>query len=106
MIDLDTPPEKPAELLAKEEAARDALRKYCRGHGKQVDLCRKTGIDQATISRLISGKPSKGTRNGTTTASLEQALLIEVHTAGQVRADVLCPSKAYLLRAALLMRYG
>jgi hypothetical protein len=95
--------EKSTERLQAEEAARDALRKYCRGYGRQSELCRATGIHEATMSRMKSGKGCKG---GTSTINLEHAIAIEIASKGKLRAEILCPEKAHLLEAMFRQRYG
>lgn len=85
------------EFFEQEDAGREQLQAYCSIRGRQADICRKSGLDKAELSRMLTGDRAIG---------LEAALRIEVATKGKFTVEILCPSKAYLLRAALLMRYG
>lgn len=73
-----------------EEAGRNALRRYCKARGAQAALCHQTGIDKGAMSRMISGRYQ---------ISLELAVILEVATEGALRAEVLCPSRAHLVKA-------
>ena len=90
MSGVDNWMEKTPGILQAEEAGRQALRLYCAGRGKQARLCDITGIDKAAMSRMISGKDGY-------MIGLEVAIILEVATAGALRAEVLCPSRAHLL---------
>lgn len=90
------PPPKSPELIEAEEAAAYALSAYfSRGFGVQAKLSRDTGIEPSTLSKM--GK-------GTGPISLEQAILIDVATDGELRAEFLCPSRADLLARFVLHR--
>ncbi len=84
------PPKKSPELIRAETRGHQLLRDYCRVKvGVQADLVRKTGIYPATVSKMSNGK---------TPITLEAAIQFEVATGGALRADVLCPSRADLLK--------
>lgn len=87
--------EKTDEQLAAEDAGREVLQKYCAERGVQARICRRTNILPSALCRLIKGENQ---------IHLEAALLIEMATDGEVRAEVLCPSRAPLLQAVMRQR--
>lgn len=85
---LDT---KSPALVEAEERGRLALVAWCgKSRGRQAVLCRLTGIDKGAMSKMHGGEYA---------ISLEIALILEVATCGELRAEVLCPSRAHLLEA-------
>lgn len=82
----------PAERAGKMELYRH-FREY---HGCQAKLSRDTGIHIAVLSKMAN-QPEY-------IITLDAALLMEVATAGKLRAEVLCPSRADLLAAFLALR--
>jgi DNA-binding transcriptional regulator YdaS (Cro superfamily) len=88
--------EKPADLVQAEQAANAALRTYFRRDvGVQASVARATGIKPPVLSRM-SNQPGYP-------ISLEQAILIEVATNGELQAPALCPSRATLLAQFMRM---
>lgn len=89
---------KTPAMLEADERGRLALVAYCgKRRGQQARLCMATGIDKGALSKMCGGGYGIG---------LEVALILEVATAGALKAEVLCPSRANLLSAMLRQRYG
>ena len=89
-------PPKAPELIAAEQAAQEALRRYFRRElGMQAMVARETGIAPAALSRMA--------KHGEV-ISLEHALRIELATGGELRAEALCPSRAGIVNQFLRMR--
>lgn len=87
---------KPPELVAAEAAGKEALRRYCRDRqGRAADIARKTDILPPVLSKMA---------NQGTYINLEAAVLIEVATEGELRAEVLCPARADVLGDLLRLR--
>lgn len=86
------PPAKKPELQQAEQAAAEALHNYFyRGLGVQARMARATGINPSALSKMGYGGP----------ISLEQAMLIEVASNGELSAAMLCPSRAELIEKFL-----
>lgn len=88
-------PIKPAALVQAEQHASEALYNYFRGgHGVQARISRETGIEAPALSKMGKGAP----------ISFEHAILLDVATGSQLRAEMLCPSRADLLSRFMLTR--
>lgn len=85
-----------AELAAAEMRGQLALRAYFnRQIGLQKLLAEATGLHQASLCRMSKHKAA---------ISFEDAVLIDIATKGELRAEDLCPSRADLLTRLLLQR--
>ena len=84
--------QSPDEMAGK-EALYLYFRKY---HGRQAELARATGIKTAVLSKMAGEPPY--------IITLDAAMLIELATKGELRADVLCPSRAGLMANWLAAR--
>jgi DNA-binding transcriptional regulator YdaS (Cro superfamily) len=81
---------KSNELRKAEVDAAHALSAWLSvNHGRGSYLSRRTGMQEATISNMKSGR---------TSISMEAAILIEVATGHALLAENLCPSMALMLR--------
>ena len=90
--------EKSTDLIAAEAAGKEALRMYCRyRQGRATEISNKTGILLSVLSKMA---------NKSNHINLEAAVLIEAATEGELRADVLCPSRADVLAKLLALRSG
>lgn len=82
-------PPKPDELVQAEQAAVEALAAYFnRDRGLQAQMSRDTGMTPTTLSKMGKGENP---------ISLEQAFLIEAASGGELRAEMLCPSRKELI---------
>lgn len=91
--------QKSPELVQAELAGKEALRKwFYSGVGRQAEVARRTG--------MFPGNLSKMARPDGYGIGLEAAVLIEVATEGDLRAEVLCPSRADVLAKLLALRAG
>lgn len=82
----NTDSNKPAELLAAEHEGQEMLLEFFRGGFRRLrDLHERTGVAEATLSRMARNKHP---------ISMEVAILIEVATEGELPAEKLCPSMA------------
>lgn len=89
------PPKSP-ELLQAEHEAAEALRNYFyRGLGVQAKMARDTGLNPAVLSKMGKGKGP---------ISIEQAMLIEAASNGELLAEKLCPSRAELIQQVFQAR--
>lgn len=89
-------PPKPAELVKAEEEACAALREFfSRDLGLQAQMARDTGVSPAILSRMGKGRQC---------ISIEHAMLIELASRGELRAEQLCPARADILGRFLLQR--
>lgn len=87
---------KTEEQIRAEQAGRQALRSWLKAEtGRQARICHVSGILPAVMSRMA---------NKTTHINLEAAILIEVATDGEVPAEVLCPSRAEVLKTMMRQR--
>lgn len=91
------PPSTDPKILEAEQEAQKMLyahlRKY---HGVQRDLSARTGI-QATFLSKLANKPGQ-------VIALETAILIELGTDGELRAEDLCPARADVIAQFLQAR--
>lgn len=77
-------------LTLAEIIGRDLLAVWLAAkHGRGIYLSERTGIDVASISRMKSGLMR---------ITLEAAIRIEIGTSRTLRAEILCPSMAYMIK--------
>lgn len=96
MSGVDNLDEKSPAQLAAEERGRLALVTWCgRKRGRQAVLCRLTGIDKGAMSKMCHGEYAIG---------FELAVILDIATCGELRAETLCPSRAHLLDGLLRQR--
>lgn len=77
------------EQEAAQEAGQKALRNYFHGQiGRQKDVAISSGLYASMLSRMACGHAP---------INLEAAIALEVATKGELRAEVLCPSRADVL---------
>lgn len=87
---------KSDELLQAEQDAANALDAYFHsGYGLQAMISRETGLAPPILSRMAKGRQP---------IPLEQAILIELASNGELRVETLCPSCAPLLVQFMLAR--
>ena len=92
------PVEKDPALLEAEAEGCAVLRKYLKAEmGRQAALARVTGICPPSLTNMSKGGQIIG---------LDHAVVLEVATAGELRAEVLCPSRAKMLADFLALRAG
>lgn len=84
--------EKPSPAIVKaEQKAREKLMSYFRREfGLQAEMARKTGIKASFLSRLANRAEHS--------IPLETAILMELATNGELKAEVMCPSRADMLK--------
>lgn len=88
--------EKAPELVAAEAQASAMLRQYLRSLvGRNAAIARATGIYAPSLSRMGTGKHP---------ITLDSAVLLEVASEGELRAELLCPSRADLIGKFLALR--
>jgi DNA-binding transcriptional regulator YdaS (Cro superfamily) len=88
--------EKSPDTLQAEQEAAEALTVYFeRGLGHQAMLVRATGIPAPVLCKMGKGRYP---------VSLEQAMLIDLASNGELKAEQLCPSRAALLATFMLQR--
>jgi hypothetical protein len=81
----------------EEQIGKTALYRYFREyHGCQAKMSRDTGIHVGVLSKMASYPEY--------VITLDAAMMIEVATNGELRADVLCPSRADTLAQFLVIR--
>lgn len=89
---------KSDEVLQLEKVAAAALDTYFNsGYGVQAMVARDTGIPAPMLTKM---------RKGTYPVGLEQALLLEMASGGELQAGMLCPSRADLIEYFLQLRAG
>lgn len=89
-------PPKAPELIAAEARGQAALRAYFdRKIGLQSLLAEATGLHNSSLCRMSRQQAA---------ISFEDAVLIDIATKGELRAEDLCPSRADLLARLLLQR--
>lgn len=87
---------KSPELIAAEQAGKEALRKYFySGRARQKEMEEKTGMLSSALSRMA---------NKDVHINLDAAVMMEVASCGELRAEVLCPERADVLREFLQLR--
>lgn len=90
-------PETGRAQTPAEQAGKHTLYRYFREfHGCQAQLARATGIHTAVLSKMAS-LPEY-------VITLDAAMLMEVATDGELRAEVLCPSRAELIERFVALR--
>lgn len=81
---------KPAVLTPEEILGQLYLESWLESKtGRGAYLSRRTGMDVASISRM---------KNGFTRITLEAAILIELGTDRALKAEILCPSMAEVIK--------
>lgn len=91
------PPSTDPAIIEAEKEAQAKLHAYMRRrHGIQRELARNTGIKAAFLSKL-SNKPNQ-------VIAMETAILIELATDGELKAEDLCPARASVIRRFLEAR--
>lgn len=87
---------KSEQQLLEEKAGRQALRSWLKEEtGRQARICKSSGILPAVMSHMA---------NKETHINLEAAILIEVASEGALKAEVLCPSRAEVLKTMMRLR--
>lgn len=80
-----------------EQEGKRALHRYVREfHGRQAQLSRATGLHTVVLSKMAN-QPEY-------IITLDAAMMMEVATEGELRADVLCPSRAELMEQFVALR--
>lgn len=91
------PPSSDPKITKAEKKAQQILRDYFWQHrSEQKRIAQETGIKQPFLSRLAN-------KEGQTIA-LETAMLIEIATNGELRAEALCPARAEVIKKFLNSR--
>jgi DNA-binding transcriptional regulator YdaS (Cro superfamily) len=84
------------EQLAAERAGQEALFEFFQSRiGRQKAISAVSGIDASILSRMARGHA---------TISLENSIALEVASNGALRAEVLCPSRADVLKRFISQR--
>lgn len=85
------------ELRKAERKAQRELRKYIeKEHGRQKQLAADTGIQATFLSRLMNRENQ--------VIAMENAVLIDLATKGELKAEMLCPSRADVIQRFLQSR--
>lgn len=94
-----TPPSpKSPELLQAEQDAAKALAAYFRrDFGIQAQMARETGLGAAALSKMSKLRGP---------ISMEQAILMDLASNGELSAEMLCPARADVIGRFLLSRAG
>jgi DNA-binding transcriptional regulator YdaS (Cro superfamily) len=90
------PPPKSQELQQAEQDAAKALAAYFRrDFGIQAQMARDTGLGAAVLSKMSKMRGP---------ISMEQAILMDLASNGELAAEMLCPSRAKVISQFLLTR--
>jgi DNA-binding transcriptional regulator YdaS (Cro superfamily) len=91
------PPSTDPNIIRAEKKAQKMLYAYMRQrHGIQQELARETGIKASFLSRLAN--------RDNQVIAMETAILIELASKGELKAELLCPARADVIKRFLAAR--